>query len=52
MVVVGEIDAHRQLNFLCLCCEWRISVDHDGSGATAVPPEVRYIFTIIGKRPS
>jgi hypothetical protein len=51
MVVVGEIDAHRQINFLCLCCGWRVSVDHDASGVTAIPPGARKIFTIIRKKP-
>jgi hypothetical protein len=52
MVVVGEINADQQINFLCLGCGWRVSVDHDGSGATALPPAARKFFTIIRKKPS
>jgi hypothetical protein len=38
VVNAGEINARQQIAFFCSHCGWQISVEQDGSGATAIRP--------------
>jgi len=40
---VGEINAREQIEFSCSHCGWRVSMEHDGSKASAARFERRAI---------
>ena len=50
LVQGGEINAHRQIEYLCLGCGGKVTMEHDGSGAVAAGT-VRRTLLKLKKRP-
>jgi hypothetical protein len=50
MLKMGEIDAHGQIECLCLACGWRGGMDQYGSEATATRSKTRSIFRLNFKK--
>ena len=46
IVKVGEINARRQIEFVCSACQWTVIMEHDGSNAAATPSEPRKILKL------